>query len=123
MEASLWRLRWHLSCRPFRIVNGDEEPSATELTRKTHVRATKPSISTPSVCVIEKRSQGSFDMNLNLKKLKEAVSAWQNISVHPHRFGGMEFQFGDAEVGHVHTDGSLIYPSRVQSAMHCWQMV
>ena len=62
-------------------------------------------------------------MNLNLKKLKEAVSAWQNISVHPHRFGGMEFQFGDAEVGHVHTDGSLIYPSRVQSAMHCWQMV
>jgi hypothetical protein len=36
-----------------------------------------------------------------LKKLEDVVSAWPNVSVHPHRFGGREFQFGDAEVGRV----------------------
>ena len=46
----------------------------------------------------------------NLKKLEEEVSAWANISVHPHRFGGREFLFGSAEVGHVHTGGIVDIP-------------
>jgi len=37
----------------------------------------------------------------SLKKLEEEVGSWANISVHPHRFGGREFLFGAAEVGHV----------------------
>lgn len=55
----------------------------------------------------------------NLKKLEEEVSAWQNISVHPHRFGGLEFQFGDAEVGHVHTNGvvDIPFPRLVRDAL------
>jgi len=58
-------------------------------------------------------------MKLHLKKLEEEVSAWQNISVHPHRFGGMEFQFGDAEVGHVHTNGivDIPFPRLVRDAL------
>ena len=46
----------------------------------------------------------------NLKKLEEQVSAWANISVHPHRFGGREFRCARAEVGHVHTGGIVDIP-------------
>jgi hypothetical protein len=58
-------------------------------------------------------------MKLHLKKLAEEVSGWQNVSVHPHRFGGTEFQFGDAEVGHVHTNGivDIPFPRSVRDAL------
>ena len=42
---------------------------------------------------------------MNLKKLEGEVSAWPNISVHGHRFGGKEFLFGNAEVGYTHEGG------------------
>src|SRR5713226_5644275 len=45
-----------------------------------------------------------------LRKLEEEVSAWPNISVHPHRFGGKEFLFGSAEVGHIHEGGVVDIP-------------
>jgi hypothetical protein len=45
-----------------------------------------------------------------LKMLEAEVSAWPNLSMHPHRFGGREFQFGDAEVGHVHANGIVDVP-------------
>jgi hypothetical protein len=55
----------------------------------------------------------------NLKKLEEEVSAWGNISVHPHRFGGREFLFGSAELGHVHTGGivDIPFPRSVRDAL------
>ena len=31
-----------------------------------------------------------------------AVSAWEGISAHPHRFGGTEFRLGKVEIGHIH---------------------
>jgi len=45
-----------------------------------------------------------------LQKLEDDVSAWPNISVHAHRFGGREFRFGSAEVGHVHLAGTVDIP-------------
>jgi hypothetical protein len=36
-----------------------------------------------------------------LKKLEDEVSAWENVSVRPHRFGGREFLIRSAEVGHI----------------------
>ena len=44
------------------------------------------------------------------KALEDKMSAWSRISVHPHRFGGTEFRFGNAEVGHVHTNGMVDIP-------------
>ena len=44
------------------------------------------------------------------RKLVEEVSVWPQVSVHPHRFGGKEFRFGSAEVGHVHTSGMVDIP-------------
>ena len=54
-----------------------------------------------------------------LKKLEEEVGLWTNISVHPHRFGGQEFLFGAAEVGHVHATGivDIPFPRSVRDAL------
>ncbi len=54
-----------------------------------------------------------------LKKLEDEISAWPQISVHPHRFGGREFRFGSAEVGHVHTGGivDIPFPRSVRDAL------
>lgn len=46
----------------------------------------------------------------HLKALEDELSAWPQISVHPHRFGGREFRFGSAEVGHAHTGGIVDIP-------------
>ena len=40
-----------------------------------------------------------------LGRLENGISTWPQITVHPHRFGGREFRFGAAEVGHIHTGG------------------
>jgi len=55
----------------------------------------------------------------HLKRLEEEVSAWPEISVHAHRFGGSEFRFGSAEVGHVHEGGvvEIPFPRSVRDAL------
>jgi hypothetical protein len=55
----------------------------------------------------------------HLKKLEDEVSMWANISIHPHRFGGREFRFGSAEVGHIHTGGivDIPFPRPVRNAL------
>ena len=36
--------------------------------------------------------------------ITQAVTAWPNVSAHPHRFGGTEYRYGDKrEIGHLHT--------------------
>jgi hypothetical protein len=55
----------------------------------------------------------------HLKKLEEEVSAWPQVSVHPHRFGGREFRFGSAEIGHVHIGGivDIPFPRSIRDAL------
>jgi hypothetical protein len=45
-----------------------------------------------------------------VQAFEDEVASWPRISVHPHRFGGREFRFGKAEVGHVHAGGTLDIP-------------
>jgi hypothetical protein len=54
-----------------------------------------------------------------LKKLAEEISAWPNVSVHPHRFGGKEFCLESAEVGHVHENGivDIPFPRPIRDAL------
>lgn len=54
-----------------------------------------------------------------LRKLENEVSAWPNVSVHSHRFGGKEFIFGSAEVGHIHEGGmvDIPFPRAVRNAL------
>ena len=46
----------------------------------------------------------------HVKTLEGIISGWSRVSVHPHRFGGREFLFGAAEVGHIHTNGIVDIP-------------
>src|SRR5215470_7954396 len=48
-----------------------------------------------------------------------ALSAWEGISAHPHRFGGTEFRLGDREIGHVHGDGlvDIPFPTKVRNEL------
>ena len=46
----------------------------------------------------------------DLEKLEHEVSLWPKVSVHPHRFGGREFRFGVAEIGHIHVGGIVDIP-------------
>jgi Family of unknown function (DUF5519) len=54
-----------------------------------------------------------------LKTLEAEVSAWPNVSIHPHRFEGRKFRFGSAEVGHMHTGGivDIPFPRSVRDAL------
>jgi len=54
-----------------------------------------------------------------LKGFEEQVLAWPNVSAHAHRFGGKEFRFGSAEVGHVHTGGvvDIPFPRPIRDAL------
>ena len=49
-------------------------------------------------------------MQNHFKKLEEEVSTWPHVSVHAHRFGGREFLFDQAEIGHVHIGGIIGIP-------------
>jgi hypothetical protein len=43
-------------------------------------------------------------------RLESEIASWTDVSVHAHRFGGKEFRFGKAEIGHVHRDGTVDIP-------------
>lgn len=54
-----------------------------------------------------------------VSRLEGELSSWPNVSVHPHRFGGKEFRFGKAEIGHVHREGTvdIPFPRAVRDAL------
>jgi Family of unknown function (DUF5519) len=39
-----------------------------------------------------------------MKDIRAEVESWEGVTVHPHRFGGLEFRLGRRELGHVHGD-------------------
>ncbi|MCA0455211.1 MAG: DUF5519 family protein [Chloroflexi bacterium] len=49
-------------------------------------------------------------MLARVEQVKNTVSAWAGITVNPHRFGGLEFNLGTVEVGHIHSDGMVDIP-------------
>ena len=49
-------------------------------------------------------------MNWQVQQLESEVASWPGVSVHPHRFGGREFRFGKAEIGHAHVGGVVDIP-------------
>jgi hypothetical protein len=53
------------------------------------------------------------------KRVEGVISGWPDVSAHPHRFGGREFLFGAAEVGHVHTNGivDIPFPRSIRDAL------
>lgn len=53
------------------------------------------------------------------ERIEREVGSWPGVSVHPHRFGGVEFRVGRREIGHLHGDrlADLPFPKRVRDAL------
>jgi hypothetical protein len=47
--------------------------------------------------------------------VRSAVASWEGVTVHQHRFGGIEFRVGRRELGHLHRSfADLPFPRRVR---------
>ncbi len=51
--------------------------------------------------------------------LEQEVSSWPDVSIQRQRFGGREFRFRAAEVGHIHTGGvvDIPFPRAIRDAL------
>jgi hypothetical protein len=83
------------------------------------LRAVRRQVNRPTILGHRKKAAAGYWNMKHLKRLDEEVSAWPHISVHTHRFGGREFRFGSAEVGHVHEGGivDIPFPRLVRDAL------
>jgi luciferase-like monooxygenase len=52
-------------------------------------------------------------------RIEEAVTAWEGVTAHEHRFGGREFRYGRRELGHLHADrlADLPFPKRIAAML------
>jgi hypothetical protein len=55
----------------------------------------------------------------HFNRLVEQLSSWPGVSTNPHRFGGKEFRFKAAEIGHIHPGGivDIPFPRSVRDAL------
>ena len=53
------------------------------------------------------------------RRIVGEVTSWEGVSKHSHRFGGVEFQLGRIELGHLHGDrlADLPFPKSVRDEL------
>ena len=52
------------------------------------------------------------------ESIEREVASWEGVSIHPHRFGGVEFRVGKRELGHLHaTWADLPFTSRIREML------
>jgi len=53
-----------------------------------------------------------------IEAVRAAVGAWEGVTTHTHRFGGVEFRLGRRELGHLHgTIADLPFPRHVRDEL------
>jgi len=62
---------------------------------------------------------GGSNMRDKIEHIKQTVTAWPGVTVSPHRFGGLEFNLGGVEIGHIHHNGMVDIPfnSKIRSQL------
>ncbi|WP_019640128.1 luciferase family protein [Paenibacillus fonticola] len=50
------------------------------------------------------------------ERLTEELLSWAGVTIHPHRFGGVEFQYSHKEIGHLH--GVFLFDLSVTKSEH-----
>jgi hypothetical protein len=51
-------------------------------------------------------------------QIEQEVGSWEGVTVHPHRFGGVEFRLGRRELGHLHpTWADLPFTRRIREML------
>lgn len=55
-------------------------------------------------------------MNGAQTQIVQTLLAWEGVTQHPHRFGGVEFRLGSREIGHIHGDWlvDIPFPTKVR---------
>jgi hypothetical protein len=58
-------------------------------------------------------------MEDNDARIEAAVTRWNGVTAHDHRFGGREFRYGKRELGHLHGDrlADLPFPRRIAAML------
>jgi predicted DNA-binding protein (MmcQ/YjbR family) len=53
------------------------------------------------------------------KQITDTVAQWPEVTVAPHRFGGVEYQLGTREIGHIHGDSlvDIPFPTSVRNEL------
>jgi len=53
------------------------------------------------------------------ERITKTVTAWEGVTVQPHRFGGVEYAIGKREIGHIHGDHlvDIPFPKKVRDAI------
>jgi luciferase-like monooxygenase len=46
----------------------------------------------------------------HIEQIRREITSWDFVSVAPHRFGGIEFNVGKAEIGHNHLSSVMDIP-------------
>ncbi|MCZ4245069.1 luciferase family protein [Pedobacter punctiformis] len=42
-----------------------------------------------------------------IDEIEEEVLTWEHVNIQLHKFGGTQFNFGEKEIGHIHSNGIL----------------
>jgi luciferase-like monooxygenase len=52
-------------------------------------------------------------------RITAEVGSWPGVTVEPHRFGGVQYQLGRRELGHMHGDhvADLPFPRRIRDEL------
>lgn len=65
-----------------------------------------------------KNDGGVLAPRVAIEAVRAAVTSWQGVTTHDHRFGGVEFRLGRRELGHLHgTIADLPFPRRVRDEL------
>lgn len=53
------------------------------------------------------------------QQITNALLQWSDVTVAPHRFGGVEYQLGTREIGHIHGDTlvDIPFPTAVRNEL------
>jgi hypothetical protein len=66
--------------------------------------------------IIEPYTRSEMAIESIAALIEREVLSWPNVTAHPHRFGGVEYQVKGHEIGHLHGDhlADLPFPVRVR---------
>ena len=68
--------------------------------------------------IFERSMEGRISSTQANKTVYKKISSWEGISVHEHRFGGIEFRLGRRELGHLHPSfADLPFPRKVRDEL------
>jgi len=59
-----------------------------------------------------------ISQSAQIEVVRAEVGSWAGVTIHEHRFGGIEFRLGRRELGHLHASiADLPFPRQIRDAL------